>query len=341
MKDSWVERNDPFFSVIVPVYNKDKFISRCIDSILNQSFTSFEIIIVDDGSTDQSRVICENYARKFKHIRVIRQSNKGLLLARRAGLKIAKGEYIIHIDSDDMVFPNLLFTLKKYIDKFQVKLIVYNHVFIDDNDYVIKEGKAICSEKFALISRNEFIFLNFKNYFLNGIVFKCAKRTIVDFECDYSIYGKLNMGEDLLQSCALLENISDVLYINEHLYMYRYNVDGISKTFNLHYIENFLNVRKRVLEMLCRCNGEKEIFELFYQNYIHDFNIYIIKALMHIKTINMFMKFREDILKKEILLNKQFRYPLRDLILYMICKSHFCILIKPIFVFFYKCKLKI
>ncbi len=98
----------PIISVIVPVYNVKNYINRCIDSILNQSFSNFELILVDDGSTDGSENICEEYALKDSRIKVIHQKNAGQAAARNNGVKAAKGEWIAFIDSDDSVNSQLL-----------------------------------------------------------------------------------------------------------------------------------------------------------------------------------------------------------------------------------------
>ncbi len=90
-------------SVIVPVYNVEKYLKRCIDSILSQTLKNIEIILINDGSPDNCKTICEDYEKAHKNIRVINQENKGLGLARNEGIKIAKGEYIAFVDSDDYI----------------------------------------------------------------------------------------------------------------------------------------------------------------------------------------------------------------------------------------------
>ena len=95
-------------SVIVPIYNVEKYLNRCVDSILNQTFNDFECILVDDGSPDNCGEICDDYAKKDKRIRVIHKENGGLSDARNAGIEIAKGEYLSFIDSDDWIHPQML-----------------------------------------------------------------------------------------------------------------------------------------------------------------------------------------------------------------------------------------
>lgn len=101
------------YSFIVPVYNTEKYLKRCLDSLVNQTLKDFEIIVVNDGSTDDSKKIISKYEKKYKNIKVINQKNQGLSMARNNGVKEANGEYLIFIDSDDYVETNLL----KEVDK--------------------------------------------------------------------------------------------------------------------------------------------------------------------------------------------------------------------------------
>lgn len=109
---------DHKISVIVPVYNVEKYLKRCINSILNQTFKNFELILVNDGSTDNSLNICKNYKEKDGRIQLISQTNKGLSAARNTGLKYAKGKYVCFVDSDDFIekeyFSLLLSNIEKY-----------------------------------------------------------------------------------------------------------------------------------------------------------------------------------------------------------------------------------
>ena len=97
-----------FFSVVIPVYNVEKYLSQCVDSILAQSFTDYELILVDDGAKDNSGKICDEYAQKDSRVKVIHKENGGLVSARQAGIKMAVGEYVFHLDGDDAVCENAL-----------------------------------------------------------------------------------------------------------------------------------------------------------------------------------------------------------------------------------------
>lgn len=100
--------NNPTVSVIVPIYNVSRFLPECIESVINQTYNDFELILVDDGSTDESGAICDNYAKADNRIKVIHKPNGGLTSARNAGLRIASGEWIMHLDGDDWIEPRML-----------------------------------------------------------------------------------------------------------------------------------------------------------------------------------------------------------------------------------------
>jgi len=115
MQNTNAKINTPEISIVVPVYNISEWLPRCIESILFQSFSNFELILVDDGSKDESGQICDDYADKDSRIKVIHKANGGLASARNAGLHLARGNWIMHIDGDDWIEPNMLETLYKAV----------------------------------------------------------------------------------------------------------------------------------------------------------------------------------------------------------------------------------
>lgn len=124
----------PLISVIVPVYNVEKYVGKCVDSILNQSYKNLDIILVDDGSTDRSGVICDDYAHHNANIRVIHQLNGGLSAARNAGLDVMTGEYVTFVDSDDMIHRECIATLYRYIETERAEISTISAIDIEDDD---------------------------------------------------------------------------------------------------------------------------------------------------------------------------------------------------------------
>lgn len=125
-------------SIIVPIYNVDKYLNRCIDSVVNQTYNNLEIILVDDGSIDESPQICDSYQLIDKRIRVIHKENGGLSSARNAGLKIATGDYVYFVDGDDFIDKNLISTILPYF-KFNNDICVFGYKKIDSKYNIIKK----------------------------------------------------------------------------------------------------------------------------------------------------------------------------------------------------------
>ena len=127
-------------SVIVPVYNVEKYLDKCINSLINQSYNNLEIILIDDGSTDNCGEICDKYALKDNRIKVIHKKNEGLSAARNLGISISKGDYIIFIDSDDWVDKEILLKLLNLIKKYNSDIAVCDYLLTyDENEYIEKE----------------------------------------------------------------------------------------------------------------------------------------------------------------------------------------------------------
>lgn len=119
-------------SVIVPVYNSSLYLSSCINSVLQQTFPYFELILVDDGSQDESKYICEKASRTDDRIRFIHQKHKGVSVARNRGIRAAKGNYLFFLDSDDMVHPYLFEVLYTILNKNQSIMAATEYHFIND-----------------------------------------------------------------------------------------------------------------------------------------------------------------------------------------------------------------
>ena len=116
----------PFFSIILPIYNVEKYLDRCVESVVNQDFDDYEMILVDDGSTDNCPKICDNYAEKYPFVKVVHKRNGGLSSARNAGLEVASGKYVFWIDSDDWIQPNTFKTIYNALLKNSVDVLKIN-----------------------------------------------------------------------------------------------------------------------------------------------------------------------------------------------------------------------
>lgn len=115
------------FSILVPVYQVEKYIDDCIQSVLNQTYTNWELILVDDGTKDNSGIICDRYAEKYPHIHVYHKENRGLIYTRRYAIARATGDYYVFLDSDDMLKPYALQTISDTIQKHHCDCLVYGY----------------------------------------------------------------------------------------------------------------------------------------------------------------------------------------------------------------------
>ena len=170
----------PEFSIVVPIYNVEGYLKKCLDSILNQTFVDYEIILVNDGSTDKSLSIIKEYMSKYPDIKLINQENKGLSEARNAGLKEARGNYVLFVDSDDFIDKDLLLNLNDSIinnpDLVRFQLRVVSDKTIDINEEVFDSlnghdaFKKIIKYRFV---ENAWAYLYSRKYLIdNGFLFK-------------------------------------------------------------------------------------------------------------------------------------------------------------------------
>ena len=143
-------------SIIVPVYNAELYLARCLESILSQSFTDFELLLIDDGSTDGSGEICDTYAEKDRRVRVFHKENGGVSSARNLGLKEAKGEWICFVDSDDELLSNGLQVMADGISD-EVSMVMAGYHEIEDDLLLVDTG--VMDVKGRVIDRNEALLL--------------------------------------------------------------------------------------------------------------------------------------------------------------------------------------
>lgn len=126
------------FSVIIPVYNVEKYITKCLKSILNQTYSDYEIIIVNDGSTDSSIKILEKYQSYISNLKIINQQNRGLGGARNTGIRYARGDYLVFLDSDDYVAQNMLETIDMYLKKYNLDIIAFDCIQVDTEGNILQ-----------------------------------------------------------------------------------------------------------------------------------------------------------------------------------------------------------
>ena len=231
-------------SIIVPVYKVERYLENCIESIINQTFKDFELILVDDGSPDRCGLICDNYAKKDERIKVIHKKNEGLSAARNSGIQIAKGEYIAFVDSDDCINKNMYETLYDTAIENKSDIVVCDYKNIYENN----EEYENISEKISLIENLTNMEALNRLYELDGVIYvvawnKLYKRHLFEkFKYDK---GRLHEDEFIIHK--LLYNSKIITYVPLKLYYYTQRNDSITGKKN---IKNKLDVLDAFRERL-------------------------------------------------------------------------------------------
>ena len=222
--------SNPIISIIVAIYQAEKYIRRCLDSIQCQTFTDFEAILVDDGSVDKSGRICDEYVRKDSRFRVIHKQNEGVSIARQTGLDAAKGEYVIHADPDDWVEPDWLLKLYWKIEDEKADMVIC------DYERVYKDKKVTCIQQPTSLNNNDILC-----DLLNDKIWGACWNKLIRKDCferyHISFHPQMRLWEDLYVTTMLVENDIKVVYLPEVLYHYDTytNANSAIKHLSLHY----------------------------------------------------------------------------------------------------------
>lgn len=287
---------NPKISVIIPVYNEELYISECIESLQNQSLNDIEIIMINDGSSDNSGEICRTYANRDKRIKIIEQDNKGVSEARNAGLNYACGEFIVFVDSDDWMHKRGLELLLAEYENTGADLIVANMGFVDgshiktlrvfDKPFTTTDRKWINKYQMACIGYgyNPNPGTKYNITGLGSMGNKLYKREIIEtYNLRFDPYT-LGIYEDNLFVLHYLEQCEKISYIDETIYYYRKVLDSNSRG----YKQNTLEINKRIFK---RIND----FILKYkqhcsEDYYKALDIYIIRRLQNSLSVYFFAK---------------------------------------------------
>lgn len=218
-------------SIIIPVYNVEKYIKRCLDSILCQETENYEVILVDDGSTDSSGIICDSYAKCRKNVVCIHKTNGGLSDARNEGLKHCKGKYVWFVDSDDYITEDALESLEKVLCKYSSDVVVCMSKTIDDYGKIQDECHYEIPS--GLYSSHEYMEMlrKYPQSVLLCAQFHVVKKTFVDKHC-FS-FRKNILHEDELWTPQLLMNAEQIYYSNLNIYFHYMREGSIMHSSNM------------------------------------------------------------------------------------------------------------
>lgn len=245
--------NSPFFSIIIPVYHVEKYVGKCLTSIIEQQFTSYEVICVDDGSKDNSGIICDEYAGKYSFIKTYHKANEGLGFTRNFGMEKARGEYLFFIDSDDFL-PNdsCLTSIHECIIQTHADVVVINHCTCNAETEVINTENAV----FGNERDNVFYFNN--NYFTPSACFKLVRR---QFIVNQNIRFMQGISEDFLWTAKILSCNPSIAYLlDDYYYCYRnFRKGSLTETKDISNINHYVQILRDMTELY---NGT-EMMSLF------------------------------------------------------------------------------
>ena len=225
-------------SLIIPVYNVEKGLYKCLDSILNQTFQDFEAILINDGSTDSSGDICDIYAQKDQRIKVIHQKNSGIGGARNTGLLAATGKYIAFSDPDDFIEPGMLEALYRSAETEQSQLVVCGYFKDEISNGIIVDRKVVCNfsgetflERMVTLHKNTLLFMVWNKLFIRKII-----------ETNHLQFSNMQLREDTVFLYAYCEHVDQISFVPTpyyHYLKYMNNTDRISATakYMEHYYE--------------------------------------------------------------------------------------------------------
>lgn len=265
-----------YFSIVMPVYNGEKYVKTAINSVLQQSFSDFELIVIDDGSTDDSKKICEMLLQSDKRITVISQSNQGALLARKIGVRISKGKYILFLDCDDTFQTGALKKIYHAISTTGLDMLMFNYNIVDQYGHIKEGEKVLINNK--LYSGQE-LFLLSMNYFglLNSLGTKAVKAEVV--KQAFEVYScNISMAEDLLISLQIFRRIYSAVYLEDCLYNYIDNPNSSMHRVQIKFFSEYefvyLEEVKMIREYHIPLKIEKKLTENFLVKIMADYFFY-------------------------------------------------------------------
>ena len=240
-------------SVVVPIYNVEKYLDRCLKSLINQTLYDIEIILINDGSTDDSKDIAEYYAIKDERILLINQSNKGSSAARNTGIDNATSEYIMFLDSDDFYEPQCVETAYKNIKNDESDILIFGSRHIDQNNSIIKEIIPARIEGMALEDMPQLL-LKIENCTWDKIY------RLSLFKNNEIRYPENLYYQDFAVTFHILANVKHISSISDKLVNYSVNrIGGETSEISNHLFDIF-----EIIELIIKYFKEKDIFDLYF-----------------------------------------------------------------------------
>lgn len=260
-------------SVIVPIYNTEKYLVECIESIREQTYSNIEIILVDDGSTDASIEICDEFSKKDSRVRVFHKENEGSAVAKNFGIQQSKGEYIILVDSDDTVSDKMIEVLYTHIKEKNADIAIGNYYIYDESDknfYFYVTDKDFSVEELAIqeIMNRQAGDWQFNSSAFILPTFKLIKKELFK-EVQFS-NGRRFDDEATMHRFYLLA--SKIIFINDNLYRYRQRSGSIMRSkFDLSWARDLVEVFSKKISDLVLAGVDVSVMRIRFVNLLKDY----------------------------------------------------------------------
>lgn len=268
----------PLFSIIIPVYNVEKYLNKCVDSVLNQTFTDFEVILVDDGSPDNCPAICDSYAEKDNRVKVIHKQNGGLINARKSGLEAASGGYIGFVDSDDWIEPEMYELFAQMIEKYSPDMVLSDFYF--DNEKELVNSEQLFEQEFydkSALKEKLYPKMLFSGIYYKFGVNPCCWSKVYKKELLKKnlplVDGRIKMGEDAAFTYPCLIDAQSVATIKKPCYHYILNPDSMTKAYDKKLKSIIFLPYNRLKEKSCESGIDMEKQTDYYLIYLANFLI--------------------------------------------------------------------
>ena len=279
------------FSIVIPVYNAGKYLDECVASVMGQDYKSYELILVDDGSRDNSPRICDKLAQQYPDkIRVIHQKNAGQFAARVSGFDQARGEFIVNADADDMLEANALSCLHRVYSEQHVDMIVYTLSSVNSKGVILDSPKGFFSR--GLIPKEDFVRQMISTGKLNSIVLKSFVNKTYNLDRSH----RLSHGVDYYMSLMVLDDIETVWYEPTPLYRYRFNSSSATNNKDVHSYRDYLYMADYTLDYIAERNLGSDLAETYLKRFTKNISVALMNTCLG-KTDerrSILMKMRED-----------------------------------------------
>lgn len=324
------------FSILIPVFNKENTLKRCIDSIYAQKYDNFEVIMVNDGSSDKSSEICKHYAACDDRIKVVEKENDGLYLARIDGMKNAHGDYYIFLDADDYLQDELLEDMKCIIKaNTDVEILIFNKCRIFE-----RTGERVYDDSYfseGIVPYEDIMGKYFDTEDINNVACKCVKRIDLEAINRMEIIHKLNMAEDALITGYFFSIYTKIYYTNKPYYMYCISDESMTSSFSPKQLKDSTDSRSAIVRIFAQHEIKDKMMGM-YEKYVLNSAKYIANyttaTLKSDKFRELFKLIKEEDIWSESYNNRKQMKLLCRILFELMNKGHYILLrliLKPYF----------